>query len=56
MIMQDTNRATLYSELDFEQPPWDTLTAEAKELVQALLQRDPMQRPTAAEALHHRFA
>ena len=52
--VQDTNRATLYADLDFEQPPWDTLTPEAKELVQSLLQRDPEQRPSAAEALHHR--
>ena len=54
LVMQDTNRATLYSELDFERPPWDTLTPEAKELVQALLQRDPQQRPSAADALQHR--
>ncbi len=54
--MQDTNRATLYSDLDFERAPWDSLTTEAKQLVQALLQRDPQHRPTAAEALHHRSA
>ncbi|KAK9868544.1 hypothetical protein WJX84_003705 [Apatococcus fuscideae] len=52
---RDTNRATLYSELDFERPPWDTSSADARELVQSLLQRDPKQRPSAGDALHHRW-
>ena len=45
-------RAVLYSDLDFESPPWDTLSADAKHFVQALLNREADQRPTALEALH----
>lgn len=46
-------RAVLYSELDFESPPWDTLSSAAKDLVRKLLQRDPLARLTAEEALQH---
>lgn len=42
----------LYSDLDFGSPPWDTLSSEAKHLVQALLNREADKRPTALEALH----
>ena len=46
----------LYSELDFERAPWDAISAEARALVQALLQRDAGSRPTAQEALSFRRA
>lgn len=45
----------LYADLDFDRPPWDQVTPECKDLVQSLLQRDPAQRPTAVEALKHRW-
>lgn len=48
-------RAILYSDLDFSEPPWETISADAKDLVQRLLQRDPALRPSAIEALHHRW-
>lgn len=50
--MQAVFRAVLYADLDFEGSPWDTLSPDAKHLVQALLNRDASQRPTALEALH----
>ena len=53
--LQDVFRAVLYSDLDFESPPWDTLSADAKDLVQAMLQRDPEKRISAHDALHHRW-
>ncbi len=51
-LLQAVFRAVLYSDLDFESPPWDTLSADAKHFVQALLNREADQRPTALEALH----
>ena len=45
----------LYSDLDFERAPWDSVSPECKDLVQSLLQRDPAKRPTAAQALQHRY-
>lgn len=54
--MQEVFRAVLYAELDFERPPWDAVSAECRQLVQSLLQRDPAKRPTAAQALNHRYS
>ena len=45
----------LYADLDFTRAPWDTVSPACKALVQSLLQRDPAQRPTAVEALKHRY-
>ena len=53
--LQDVFRAVLYSDLDFESPPWDTLSADAKDLLQAMLLRDPEKRISAHDALHHRW-
>mmetsp|Transcript_18592 Transcript_18592/g.56153 ORF Transcript_18592/g.56153 Transcript_18592/m.56153 type:complete len:489 (-) Transcript_18592:1324-2790(-) len=50
---RDVFRAVLYSPLDFDSPPWDRLSGDAKDLVHSLLQRDADMRPTALEALHH---
>jgi len=44
----------LYADLDFERPPWDTISQDARALVVALLQRDADRRPTAREALSFR--
>lgn len=43
----------LSGELDLETQPWPSVSDEAKDLVKALLTRDPAKRPTAAEALAH---
>lgn len=43
----------LYNDLDFERPPWDSISPLAKDFVKSLLQRDVSARPTAAEALQH---
>ena len=53
--LQDVFRAVLYSDLDFKSPPWDSLSADAKDLLQAMLQRDPEKRISAHDALHHRW-
>ena len=53
--LQDVFRAVLYSDLDFESPPWDTLSPDAKDLLQAMLQRDPEKRISAPDAPHHRW-
>lgn len=46
-------RAIMYAPLDFMEPPWDTISPQARDLVQSLLQRDPEQRLTADQALSH---
>eukprot|EP00878_Enallax_costatus_P017437 GHUV01018315.1.p1 GENE.GHUV01018315.1~~GHUV01018315.1.p1 ORF type:complete len:541 (+),score=186.60 GHUV01018315.1:610-2232(+) len=46
-------RAIMYGKFDFEWPPWDNISVGARDLVQAMLTRDPEQRPTAAELLRH---
>lgn len=39
--------------IDMSGPQWASISAEAKDLVNGLLNTDPKQRPTAAEALEH---
>ena len=38
---KDIFSAILYADLDFIRPPWDSISPLARDLVQALLQRDP---------------
>ncbi|GAB4824203.1 hypothetical protein N2152v2_011249 [Parachlorella kessleri] len=52
---KDVFRAILYADLDFDSPPWDTLSADARDFVQSLLQRDEALRPSAEKALQHRW-
>jgi calcium-dependent protein kinase len=40
---------------DMTQSPWNKISAEAKNLVKSLLQRDPTKRISAEEALNHPF-
>ena len=54
-LRQEVFRAVLYSDLDFERPPWDTISQDARALIVALLQRDADRRPTAREALSFRY-
>lgn len=53
----DTDIETLqmvqYGKLDFPSPEWDTISEDAKDFIQNLLQRDEFLRPTAAQALDH---
>ena len=44
----------MFSELDFESPPWPQLSPDAKDFVQHLLIKDPAKRASALEALDHR--
>ena len=46
-------RRILNDDVVFDGPPWDTLSAEARDLCSKLLQKDPKKRPTAEEALQH---
>lgn len=39
--------------LEFPSPEWDLISAEAKDFVESLLQREAFMRPTAAQALEH---
>ena len=45
--------AILAGAIDVSSPPWDAVSAGAKDLVLKLLDRDPATRPTAADALAH---
>ncbi|PRW20925.1 calcium-dependent kinase 26-like [Chlorella sorokiniana] len=50
---KDVFRAVLKAELDFTSPPWDTLSAAARDFVQSCLNRDEKKRPTAEQLLQH---
>ncbi|KAL7578727.1 hypothetical protein ACA910_015961 [Epithemia clementina (nom. ined.)] len=40
---------------DFPSPEWDEISQSAKDFVIALLKKDPLERPTAAKALLHKW-
>ncbi|KAJ4965464.1 hypothetical protein NE237_017313 [Protea cynaroides] len=46
-------RAVLKADPSFDEPPWPTLSTEAKDFVKRLLNKDPRKRMTAAQALCH---
>jgi len=54
----DEDQHRLYAQIkaaayDYPSPEWDTVTKEAKELIDAMLAIDPKKRITASEALKH---
>lgn len=44
-------RAVLKADPSFDEPPWPSLTSEARDFVKRLLNKDPRKRMTAAQAL-----
>lgn len=48
-----TAKAILSSEIDWEAPELQPLSPAARDLLERLLQRNPVLRPSAAEALEH---
>lgn len=44
-------RAVLKADPSFEEPPWPSLSDEARDFVKRLLNKDPRKRMTAAQAL-----
>ncbi|XP_010268715.1 PREDICTED: CDPK-related kinase 5 [Nelumbo nucifera] len=46
-------RAVLKADPSFDEPPWPTLSPEAKDFVKRLLNKDPRKRMSAAQALSH---
>ncbi|PKA49496.1 CDPK-related protein kinase [Apostasia shenzhenica] len=46
-------RAVLKADPSFSEPPWPSLSPEAKDFVKRLLSKDPRRRMTAAQALGH---
>ncbi|KAM0950875.1 putative protein kinase CAMK-CDPK family [Dioscorea sansibarensis] len=46
-------RAVLKADPSFSEPPWPSLSSEAKDFVKRLLSKDPRRRMTAAQALSH---
>jgi len=40
---------------DFPSPEWDSISSEAKDLICQLLRKNPNERPTASQALEHRW-
>ncbi|XP_078433052.1 CDPK-related kinase [Wolffia australiana] len=46
-------RAVLKAEPTFDEPPWPSLSNEAKDFVKRLLSKDPRRRMSAAQALSH---
>ncbi|EFN55463.1 hypothetical protein CHLNCDRAFT_35404, partial [Chlorella variabilis] len=50
-----TLRSICFEELDLAQPQFQALSEEARTFIQGLLVKDPLQRPSAEEALRHPF-
>ncbi|KAG0485260.1 hypothetical protein HPP92_009140 [Vanilla planifolia] len=46
-------RAVLKADPSFNEPPWPSLSSEAKDFVKRLLSKDPRRRMTAVQALSH---
>ncbi|KAI4318620.1 hypothetical protein MLD38_032299 [Melastoma candidum] len=46
-------RSILKVEPNFDEPPWPSISSEAKDFVRRLLNKDPRKRMTAAQALGH---
>ncbi|KAK7252053.1 hypothetical protein RIF29_35758 [Crotalaria pallida] len=46
-------KAVLKADPSFDEPPWPTLSSEAKDFVKRLLNKDPRKRISAAQALSH---
>ncbi|XP_057482651.1 CDPK-related kinase 5-like [Actinidia eriantha] len=46
-------RAVLKADPSFDEPPWPSLSSEAKDFVKRLLSKDPRKRMSAAQALSH---
>ncbi|KAG6415655.1 hypothetical protein SASPL_123069 [Salvia splendens] len=46
-------RAVVKAEPTYEEPPWPTLSSEAKDFVKRLLNKDPRKRMSAAQAMCH---
>ncbi|KAK1363831.1 Calcium/calmodulin-dependent protein kinase CaMK3 [Heracleum sosnowskyi] len=46
-------RAVLKADISFDEPPWPSVSSEAKDFVKRLLNKDPRKRMTAAQALCH---
>ncbi|KAJ4869927.1 CDPK-related kinase 2 [Raphanus sativus] len=46
-------RAVLKADPSFDEPPWPSLSSEAKDFVKRLLYKDPRKRMTASQALMH---
>lgn len=49
----DTLHLVRFGPLEFPSPEWDSISVEAIDFVTLLLDRDPLSRPTAAEAMQH---
>nr|ATJ04327.1 phosphoenolpyruvate carboxylase-related kinase 1 [Carex duriuscula subsp. rigescens] len=45
--------AILQGEIDFESPPWPSISSSAKDLVRKMLTQDPKKRITSAQVLQH---
>ena len=45
----------LHDALDLASPPWDSISAAAKDCVRRMLVRDPRKRATATEVLAHEW-
>jgi calcium-dependent protein kinase len=52
---QQIFRAVLHDALDTASPPWDTISAAAKDCARRMLVRDPRRRATATEVLAHEW-
>jgi serine/threonine protein kinase len=49
----DVSQAILSNEIDWDAPELQPLSAAARDFLERLLQRNPVLRPSAAEALEH---
>jgi calcium-dependent protein kinase len=54
-VLSTVLRSILTDKLDFNKSYWQDISDDAKDFVRMMLERDPAKRPTAAEALKHKW-
>jgi len=52
---EEIKNSIMNSELTFQSERWGQISSEAKDLLRSMLEKNPSKRPTASEALEHKW-